>query len=1805
MMANIFKKHLLFIFLLVGVNASLHAQCVSSADLPAYNSGWTNGSNDGTTGFGPWEFSGNISGAPFFLATSANLDCDILNNGKAFGICPSTQGLVYATRRFSGNLSIGNTISLIFDLESLDGVDIGFRLGNSANNTLLSLFAANGNIFGKFDQLGYTPAGISRTEDAIKVNITYTNINNYSMSIYSLAKDTTIYLSGSFSNVSNQIPDRIIFFSDNPNGKIYLNNLSLLNHAIAAETNFATQTTCQNFTAKTLSVSAYGSGLTYQWYENSTKSTLGATPISGANGSSFTPPTSTAGTKYYYCIVSSGSAGCPTIRSNISGAVIVNPFSVSAASDNPTVCINNPIPSITHNTIGANGITGNNIAGANGLPAGVRAVWAANTITISGTPTASGTFNYSIPLTGGCSLSATGTITVSPASVGGSIAGSNSVCNGTNSTTLTLSGLAGTITRWESSTDNFATAGTSISNTTNTLTATDLTATTSYRAVVTSGVCPSANSTSANIIVSPASIGGTIAGSTGVCSGTNSTNLTLSGITGTVTRWESSTDNFTTVTNIANTSNILTASNLTATTAYRAVVTSGVCPATNSSTATITVSPASVGGSIAGSTNVCAGTNSTTLTLSGITGTVTRWESSTDNFTTVTNIANTTNTITPTNLTATTAYRAVVSSGACPDANSIPATITVNPASVGGSIAGSTTVCSGTNSTILTLSGNTGTVIRWESSLDNFATAGTTIANTSNTFTATNLTATTSYRAIVSSGVCTEVSSTIATINVSPASVGGSIAGSTTVCTGTNSTILTLSGITGTVTRWESSQDNFTTATSIANTSNTLTATNLTATNAYRAVVASGVCNEVNSTSAIITVLPASVGGSIAGSTTVCAGTNSTLLTLSGFTGAVTRWESSLDNFATAGTSIANTTNTLTANNLSATTTYRAIVASGACTDANSASATITVTPGPVGGSISGSTTVCTGTNSTTLTLSGITGAVKQWESSTDNFATAGTSIANTSNTLTITDIIATTSYRAIVSSGTCPAVNSTTATINVSPASVGGTIAGSTTVCTGTNSTVLSLSGNIGTVIRWESSLDNFATAGTSIANTTATLTASNLSATTSYRAVVKSGACAADNSTSATITAIPAPVGGSISGSTAVCTGTNSTVLTLSGITGTVNRWESSTDNFATAGTAIANTTNTFTATNLTTSTAYRAVVTNGACPDANSSTASITVSPASVGGSVAGSNTVCTGTNSTTLTLSGITGTVTRWESSLDNFATAGTSIANTSNTLTAPNLTATTSYRAIVGSGACAEASSTNAVITVSPASVGGTIAGSTTVCTGTNSTVLTLIGNTGAVVRWESSLDNFATAGTSIANTSNTLTATDLTTTTSYRAVVASGACAEVNSATASITVSPASVGGTIAGSTTVCTGTNSTVLTLSGNTGAVARWESSLDNFATPGATIANTGNTLTATNLTANTSYRAVIASGVCPEVNSATAAITVTPAPVGGSIAGSTNVCILENSATLTLSGYTGAVTLWESSEDNFATAGTSIANTGNTFTATNIKTTTSYRAVISSGVCPDANSATATITVNANPVIPQFNPIPNLCINSSPAPVLPTVSNDNITGTWSPATINTTSDATYTFTPDPGQCAVGTTMDVKVVLNPVVEISEPFIQVLRGQSITLISKVLGTNNFRWSPNTAISNENTLNPVVSPPNDITYTLTATTEDGCVSKKSVKIVVLEDLIIPTAFSPNGDGVNDKFVIQNIEKYTNATVDIFNRSGQLLKRYVGGYTLPWDGKINGQDVPLGTYFYVINPNAGNRKILSGSVTIIR
>jgi gliding motility-associated-like protein len=94
-----------------------------------------------------------------------------------------------------------------------------------------------------------------------------------------------------------------------------------------------------------------------------------------------------------------------------------------------------------------------------------------------------------------------------------------------------------------------------------------------------------------------------------------------------------------------------------------------------------------------------------------------------------------------------------------------------------------------------------------------------------------------------------------------------------------------------------------------------------------------------------------------------------------------------------------------------------------------------------------------------------------------------------------------------------------------------------------------------------------------------------------------------------------------------------------------------------------------------------------------------------------------------------------------------------------------------------------------------------------------------------------------------------------------------------------------------------------------------------------------------------------------------------------------------------------------------------------------------------------------------------------------------------------------------------------------------------------------------------------------------------------------------MKVKVLKKVVVPNAFSPNGDGINDVWIIRNLPDYPDASVKIFDRYGQQV--FVSkGYSKPWDGTMQGRPLPVGTYYYIIQLKAGE-KPLQGSITIIR
>ena len=272
------------------------------------------------------------------------------------------------------------------------------------------------------------------------------------------------------------------------------------------------------------------------------------------------------------------------------------------------------------------------------------------------------------------------------------------------------------------------------------------------------------------------------------------------------------------------------------------------------------------------------------------------------------------------------------------------------------------------------------------------------------------------------------------------------------------------------------------------------------------------------------------------------------------------------------------------------------------------------------------------------------------------------------------------------------------------------------------------------------------------------------------------------------------------------------------------------------------------------------------------------------------------------------------------------------------------------------------------VEISGASSGNISGGNINVCSGSNSTTLTLNSYTGSIARWESSFDNFFTAGTTISSTSSSITVTNLTKTTYYRAIVNSTSpqsCSGLATSSTFLSVKPTKSGTIFAVNNSICAG-GQVELTLSGQQGNVNKWQRSTDNV--NWTDISNTTTSLTETISSAGTYYyRVQVQTPNCGSaVNSDAKVITVTSGtpPVGGSVDIKTHSSTT-NSGTLTLSGYTGTIVKWQRSTNDGVTW-TDITNTNATYSYTNITTKTLFRVQLQSGTCGFAYSSNGSVSI-----------------------------------------------------------------------------------------------------------------------------------------------------------------------------------------------------------------------------------------------
>lgn len=188
------------------------------------------------------------------------------------------------------------------------------------------------------------------------------------------------------------------------------------------------------------------------------------------------------------------------------------------------------------------------------------------------------------------------------------------------------------------------------------------------------------------------------------------------------------------------------------------------------------------------------------------------------------------------------------------------------------------------------------------------------------------------------------------------------------------------------------------------------------------------------------------------------------------------------------------------------------------------------------------------------------------------------------------------------------------------------------------------------------------------------------------------------------------------------------------------------------------------------------------------------------------------------------------------------------------------------------------------------------------------------------------------------------------------------------------------------------------------------------------------------------------------------------------------------------------------------------------------------------------------------------------------------------------------------TYTYT-TVNNCIEFKTNEVEVVPKPDVEL-ESLIYILSGGEKIMPAKAIGTNlTYEWTPKIGLSAYDILNPTVNAKTSTKYTLKISVSGLCDVVKEIEVIVLDDLKIANTFSPNGDGINDVWKLNSLDSFKDATVEVFNRNGQKVFSSVG-YAVPFDGTYRNEPLPVGVYYYIINPKNG-RKAITGSLTLIK
>ncbi|RYZ21478.1 MAG: gliding motility-associated C-terminal domain-containing protein, partial [Chitinophagaceae bacterium] len=413
---------------------------------------------------------------------------------------------------------------------------------------------------------------------------------------------------------------------------------------------------------------------------------------------------------------------------------------------------------------------------------------------------------------------------------------------------------------------------------------------------------------------------------------------------------------------------------------------------------------------------------------------------------------------------------------------------------------------------------------------------------------------------------------------------------------------------------------------------------------------------------------------------------------------------------------------------------------------------------------------------------------------------------------------------------------------------------------------------------------------------------------------------------------------------------------------------------------------------------------------------------------------------------------------------------------------------------------------------------------------------------------------------------------------------------------------------------TVCAGTAASFdLTVGVSAGYVTprfQWQRSRDGGAwtdVPGATTQSLSVAVPASETPGNYRYRLTVAESI----NWGTSACTVASAPLTITVVGRPVINAANNgplcAGTAASLSATGAVSYAWSGPGGFSAIGgsaaTGILNNAGTHTytvaATDIAGCT-WTAGTSVLVLPQPSASVAADTVGACAGTP-------VTLQASGGGAYKWTPTAGISDIASPTPLATPADSTRyaVIVRNTEGCTDTAWVQVNVRPAPRADAGPDRVLFL-GDALQLEGSVRATPGYSalWSPDYFLSDAAALQPVARPEKDTVYVLSVTSADGCgTHRDSMRVRVYRRVEVPNVFTPNGDGMNDRWEIPALEAYRNYTVEVFTRWGQVLERYHNSFSA-WSGTRNGKPLPTGTYYYVIRIGDTGQQI-SGAVDLIR